>query len=101
MCNFFKNWQLKLKLHNLRMSESPSNKIQLAYFYLSESILKKHFNVKHPVECLKKGAIFWLQRTQYSKSPVSFEAYTTSTDVIIGDFFLIYGLFRKHQLYIK
>ena len=38
-----------VKFHNLRMLEPPSNKFQLVYFYLSESILKKHFNVRHPV----------------------------------------------------
>ena len=35
---FFENWWMKLKCHNLRNTQIPSNKIQLAYFYLSESI---------------------------------------------------------------
>jgi hypothetical protein len=31
------------------MSEPPSNKFWLASFYLSESIQKIHFDVRHPV----------------------------------------------------
>ena len=45
ICHFFKNWLLKLKFHNLRMSEPPI----LACIFLSVSQLKKHFNVRHPV----------------------------------------------------
>ena len=46
MLLFLENWLMKLKISNLR---TTFKKIQLANFYLSESILKKHFNVRHPV----------------------------------------------------
>ena len=52
ICHFFKNWFLKLKFHNLRMSEPTSNKFWIGSFYLTESIWKIHFNVRHPVETL-------------------------------------------------
>ena len=39
----------KLKCHNLRNTQIHSNKIQLVYFYLSDSIYKKHFKVRYPV----------------------------------------------------
>ena len=40
---------MKLKLPNLRNPEPPSNKLQLAYFYLSESIQKARFKMRHSV----------------------------------------------------
>ena len=49
LCYFFKNWLMKLKISNLRMSEPPSNKFYFPYFYLSESMEKACFNMRHPV----------------------------------------------------
>ena len=43
---------MKIKCPNLRLSETPSNKFQLAYFYLSESIKKARFNMRQPVAAI-------------------------------------------------
>ena len=44
---------MKLKCPNLRISEPLSNKFQLAYFYLSETIQIARFNMRHPLYILR------------------------------------------------
>ena len=47
LCYFFENWLMKLKLSNLYYTNTF--KQNLAYFYLSEPILKTHFAMVDPV----------------------------------------------------
>ena len=48
-CYFFENQVCISKIPNLRILKLLSNKILLAYFYLSEPIHKVQFNMRYPV----------------------------------------------------
>ena len=55
LCYFFENWLMKLKFPNLRNIQIPSNKIYLAYFYLSEPFQNMHFAMRDPVDSRSLG----------------------------------------------
>ena len=46
LCQFFKNWLMKLKYPNLKIIQIPSNKTLLAYFYLSGQNYMLHFTMR-------------------------------------------------------
>ena len=60
----FENQECISKIYNLRNSKLLSNKILLTYFNLSEPIHNVQFNVRYPVECIKRVEIAALEMKQ-------------------------------------